>query len=82
MCAFTCFENTRSIKLVTREEDGRCFLCGDTHPQDADFFRVVGMGYLLDRDKSLAAIENLQVNWEAERKNVGDDWIIGPMTAD
>lgn len=79
--AYVClhvFENTHPIKLVARDEDGWCFLCGDMHPDTAESYRVVGAGHLFDRDKSLKEIENLEKNWEAEREEVGGRWIITP----
>jgi hypothetical protein len=72
------FENTRPVKLVVRDEDGWCFLCGDLHPETADSFRVVGAGHLLERDPSLRALDDLEEGWEAERESTDGEWIITP----
>ncbi|MCV3764150.1 hypothetical protein [Rhizobium sp. TRM95796] len=69
-------EDTRPIKLVTRDEDGWCFLCGDLHPQDGASYRVVGAGHLFERDQTLLQLESLDLNYEAERSEVGSPWII------
>lgn len=75
------FENSCPIKLVTRDEDGWCFLCGDTHPDSADYYRVVGAGHLFDRDHTLKEIEDLEENWEAEREYVGGEWFTTPSAS-
>jgi hypothetical protein len=72
------FENTRPVKLVVRDADGWCFLCGDLHPETADSFRVVGAGHLLERDPSLKALDDLEEGWEAERESTEGEWIITP----
>ena len=77
--AYVClhvFENSRPVKLVIRDEDGWCFLCGDLHPDTAEAYRVVGAGHLFDRDASLREVEALEMNCEAERQEVGEKWII------
>lgn len=79
--AYVClhvFEDSRPIKLVIRDDEGWCFLCGDMHPDTADSYRVVGAGNLFERDESLKEIENLEKNYEAEREEVGRRWIITP----
>jgi hypothetical protein len=79
--AYVCihvFENTRPVKLVTRDEDGWCFLCGDVHPDTADSYRVVGAGHILGRDPTIRAIDNLPMDWEAERVDADGEWFMTP----
>ena len=69
------FDNSRPVLLVSREDGDWCFLCGDTHPQSADHYRVVGLGHVVERDPSLRTILDLLPNEEAERSAVGGAWI-------
>lgn len=49
------------------------FLCGEFHNND-EVPRVVGLGHILSRDKSLLEIMDLEDDWEADRENVGGAW--------
>ncbi len=76
--AYVCnhvFDQTRPILLVSRPDDDWCFLCGDSHPDDASAYKVVGIGHVFDQDPSLRAVEDLSPNWEAERTALGQPWI-------
>ncbi len=72
------FNNEKPIKLVAHEDGAWEVLCGDVHPQDAAFCRVVGIGHLLDRDPTLYDVMDLPDHWEAERSEVGAPWIRTP----
>lgn len=69
------FDQSRPVLLVTREDGDWCFLCGDLHPESADYYRVVGLGHVVARDQSLNSILDLSPNEEAERVAVGERWI-------
>ena len=76
--AYVCihvFDDTRPILLVSRAGGPWCFLCGDVHPSDASSYRVVGIGYLFDRDSRLLELTGLPPDWEAERQDVDSVWI-------
>ncbi len=68
------FEKTRPILYVTRPEGDWCVLCGDDHPQDGSYFRVVGMGHAIEYDPTILEVLDLGKNEEAERTRVGDRW--------
>jgi hypothetical protein len=76
--AYVCievFEGVRPVKLVTREDGGWCFLCGEGHPDRPDFVRVIGIGHEFDRDPTLLELIDLPDDWEAERADVGAAWV-------
>lgn len=76
--AYVCnhvFEFSRPILLVSRADGDWCFLCGGEHPQDASAYKVVGIGHILDSDSSLQALHDLPPEWEAERTDIGEDWV-------
>jgi hypothetical protein len=68
------FNGERPILLVTREDGDWCFLCGDEHPDDAAFFRVVGIGHPIRDDPTLTDLLDLGVDEEAQRSAVGGPW--------
>ena len=61
--------------LVSREDGDWCFLCGDDHPQDPTYYRVVGIGHVIELDPTLRAVLDLDPNEEAERATPGQSWI-------
>lgn len=69
------FDQTRPILLVSRPDGDWCFLCGESHPQDASAYKVAGIGHVLDQDPSLLQLSDLPPNWGAERKGVGEEWV-------
>lgn len=78
LIAYVCievFKGSKPVKLVTREDGGWCFLCGDEHPDHADFYRVVGIGHEFAKDPTLLELIDLADDWEAERTDVGAIWI-------
>jgi hypothetical protein len=50
------------------------FLCGGGHPDEASFYRVIGIGHPIDDDPTLAEVLDLDVDEEAERAVVGGPW--------
>jgi hypothetical protein len=76
--AYVCihvFENVRPVLLVSRMDGDWCFLCGQDHPEDASYYRVVGIGHVLSHYPDLNEVMNLRPNEEAERSHVGEPWI-------
>jgi hypothetical protein len=69
------FKNEKPVLLVSREHGDWCFLCGGDHPEDPSFFRVVGIGHVLQRHPELNALLDLKPNEEAEREAPGKPWI-------
>lgn len=61
--------------LVSREGGDWQFLCGGIDHYDALEPYHVSVGILLDADQTLNQISDLPVDWEAERTEVGGDWI-------
>lgn len=77
--AYVCidvFENKKPVTLVYRSDGDWCFTSSDNnYGNDPDKYRVVGVGHLIDRDPSLAFLENLPNNCEAERKSPKHRWV-------
>jgi hypothetical protein len=69
------FENVKPVLLVSRMDGDWCFLCGDDHPDDPAYYRVVGMWHVLSQHPDLKALLDLLPNDEAERVKVGEPWI-------
>jgi hypothetical protein len=67
------FKNTKSIKLVVRQEGDWQFLCGGPH-NEGEGPHIVGVGHLLNRDESLAQLMDLPEGWEAERRSIRSKW--------
>lgn len=83
--AYVCicvFENTRPVKLVSRAGGDWSILCGEGHPQSADFGRVVGIGHEFEKDPTLLDLIDLPPEWDAERDKVGGAWIRTPSEAE
>ena len=68
-------EKTRPILYVTRPEGDWCILCGDNHPENEAYLRVIGMGHAIEYDPTLLEILDLLPNEEAERSKVGGQWV-------
>ena len=76
--AFVCshvFENAKPVLYVSKEDGEWQFLCGENHAE-GELPRVVGLGHLLERDSSLFQILDLKDDWDAERRYIGDKWVI------
>ena len=84
IAAYVCshvFENSKPVLLVSHAGgDWQC-LCGGDHAAD-EVPNVVGLNHLLDRDPSLRELEDLPVDWEAERTTTKHKWIRTPLEAD
>lgn len=75
--AYACIhvlEGTRPALYVTREDGDWAILCGGVHPEDPDYYPVVGLGHIVDADPTLREILDLTHNQEAERAVVGGPW--------
>jgi hypothetical protein len=69
------FNDEKPVLLVSRENGEWCFLCGGDHPDDPDFYKVVGIGHILQRDPELNSLLDLKPDEEAERAAPGMPWI-------
>jgi hypothetical protein len=67
-------EEGAPILRVTHEADDGCwqFLCGTT--DETSDGRVVGLGWLCDRDASLLELADLPEGWHAWRERPGAPW--------
>jgi hypothetical protein len=76
--AYVCihiFENSKPVLLVSREHGDWSFLCGDDHPEDPSYCRVVGIGHVIEKHPDLAPLLDLLPNEEAGRVAPGEPWI-------
>jgi hypothetical protein len=81
--AFCCrhvTEDDRPILRVTHDQDDGAwqFLCGDFH--EADDARVVCLGCMVTRDKTLFGLADLPFGWCADRDAVDGPWRRAPNT--
>ena len=83
--AYVCehiFEGTHPVLLVAHEGGDWQFLCGGSHGPEA-IPRVVGINHILEADHSIRDVLSLPIDWEAERKSVGAEWVrtkVAPTT--
>jgi hypothetical protein len=80
--AYVCihvFAGSHPIHLVSRADGDWCFLCGGNHPNDASEYRVVGIGHVIESDKALLELNDLPVDWEAERQTEDSSWVRTPF---
>jgi hypothetical protein len=68
------FDRQRPVLLVNRSDGDWVLVCGDTHPDDASSYCVVGIGHVIDHDPTLEETLDLSPEWEAERSAVGAPW--------
>ncbi len=76
--AYVCihvFNKIKPILLIDRTDSDWSFVCGQPHDDNAAMYRVVGISHVLNDDPSLAALMDLQPNWEAERRSINAPWI-------
>jgi hypothetical protein len=77
--AYVCihiFDEVVPVLLVCHDADGDwSLLCGAVHDDNADQYRVVGIGHLLERDPSLLETMDLGPGWEAERRARQSPWV-------
>ena len=66
---------SRPVLYVSRPDGDWCMLCGAEHPEDANAYRVVGIGHVLDEDPAIAEVLDLAPNQEAERAAVREVWV-------
>jgi hypothetical protein len=69
------FEGSRPVLLVSRGDGDWCFLCGGHHEDRASEYRVIGIGHVVESDKTLGDLFDLPADWEAERQSVDSRWI-------
>jgi len=67
------FENIRPVLLVSRADGDWQFLCGGEHDSH-EVPCVVGLNHLLVRDPTLAELQDLPDEWEAERVSLSSPW--------
>jgi hypothetical protein len=82
--SYTCIhvlEQKLPILRVAHDEDDGAwqFLCGGLHP-DTSEGRVVCLGCMVGRDKSLRELADLPQGWGANRDTVHDAWERSPNT--
>lgn len=83
VAAYVCshvFEKKRPVLLVVREGGDWQFLCGGEHDRDA-IPLVIGMNHLIESDPSLAELDDLPSDWQAERSSVGLPWRRSPLSS-
>lgn len=83
--AYVCievFDRAQPVLLVDRADGDWCFLCGGVHPDDAAYFRVVGIRHPVGDDPTLADVLDLGANEQAERSHVGGEWSRSRITGD
>lgn len=76
--AYVCrhvFDGSRPILLVSRADGDWCFLCGGFHEENASEYRVIGIGHVVDSDKTLKELYDLPEEWEAERQDASSGWV-------
>lgn len=76
--AYVCihvFSHAKPVLLVSRPDADWCFLCGEEHPDDAAYYKIVGIGHILESDPSLVELMNLGPEEEAERVALNAPWI-------
>ena len=80
--AYVCrhvFERSHPVLLVDRSDGDWCFLCGGYHANDASEYRVVGIGHVIESDRTLLELHDLPDDWEAERESTDSRWIRTPV---
>ena len=66
-------ENYPILSVVHYSDDHSwAFLCGTTN--ESEDLMLVGMGEVVDLDKSLIEIADLPPGWCADRESVGGEW--------
>ena len=66
--------NTHPVLLVSRAGGGWRCLCGDDH-DPTEPLQIVGWKDLVQRDATLAELNNLPNDWEAARLSIESRWI-------
>lgn len=74
-CCDHVFKGERQTLLVVRQGGDWQFLCGDIDHYDPDGPHYVCVGCVLSADPTLHQIADLPAEWEAERSEVGAEWL-------
>lgn len=74
-CCGHVFRRERPVLLVVREAGDWQFLCGGADHDDPLEPYHISVGILLDTEPALNKISDLLPEWEAERTEVGRDWL-------
>jgi hypothetical protein len=69
------FEGSKPVTLATRSGGDWCFLCGEEHEDIASSHRVVEIDHLFEKDPSLKELKDLPNDREAERAQLGGEWL-------
>lgn len=83
--AYVCvcvFESAKQVKLVSRAGGDWSILCGDMHPDSADYYCVVGIGHEFEKDPTLLEVIDLAPEWDAQRSHVGAAWVRSPSATE
>jgi hypothetical protein len=75
---FACrhvYARERPGLLVSRADGPWCFLCGGQHAQSADDFMALCLEHILEADRSLSVVFDLEPGWEAERSDKNAPWV-------
>jgi hypothetical protein len=76
--AYVCidvFDHSKPVLYVTRPDGDWCALCGDEHPDDGSQYRVVGLGHVVEHDRTILDVLDLDSDEEAERSGIGSPWV-------
>lgn len=75
--AFTCshiLDGAPILRVTHDEDDGAWqFLCGQMHKTEDG--RVVCLGCMVERDKSLLTLADLPLGWCADRDSTNSNWV-------
>jgi hypothetical protein len=66
------FRDERPVLHVCKTDGDWQFLCGGDHSTGLPV--LVGMGHLIERDRTLLDILDLQEGWQAERNTATEPW--------
>jgi hypothetical protein len=76
VAAYICshvFKATHPVLLVAREQGDWMFLCGGVHYSENEY-HLAGKNHLLELDRTLHEVMNLDDGQQAERSCVGGAW--------
>lgn len=74
-CCGHIFRRDRPALLVARDDGDWQFICGEADHSDPLEPYHVSVGMLLDADPTLNQVADLPSEWEAERSEIGGEWI-------
>jgi hypothetical protein len=76
------FGSSKPVKLISRAGGDWSILCGDMHPDSADYYRAVCIGHEFQKDPTLLEVIDLAPEWDAERSYVGAEWTRTPSATE